>query len=642
MKTRALKWGILVLALYLVGCDLTPPPRLSLSLANPTLLVREGEEATLVVRVEGQRVREVEVGVEFPFPPPPQKVAPSPSGVEVVFRFRAPQGSYQGRVVAQGDGLRREAPFSLEVLPGPEVALEGVVYVTTAGVSPQALAGSQLHYCPTGCPGVPLGGGWYRMEGLAPLGTRPSLPDRRVQAMGGEGEPLFPQQWNLPLAGFPEAWPRGDGRGVVVAVVDTGVLQGHPDLREALLPGLDLVDGDTDPEDAGTYHGSHVAGIVAASWNGEGMAGASQSSILPIRILDASGNGRESDLMVALRWAAGIPVPGLPQNPYPAKVINLSLAGEGSCSAPLQQALDEVRALGVLVVAAAGNFARDYRSFFPANCRGVLAVGAVGPQGELAGYSNRGAPLLAPGGNGGQGVLGPTWSQGFGYRTMQGTSQAAPHVAAAASLLFSRGGTLEGVEGAILAGALPTPAGNLLRADRALEALEGSGVALQVEGELALAPGQEGSIPVQVLSSFPVQVEVRPEGGLSAYLSPNPAQGQAFLRVRAGSGLAPGQYTIGLEAGVDPTARATVEVEVREGAKRVVLEACADLLEAGGCQVLILPQEGGPFRLEAAPGLAYHLLAFLDTNGNSSLDPEEPRAGVRVAAPARGVRLVLQ
>ncbi|MDM7324913.1 MAG: hypothetical protein P3W93_008050 [Thermus sp.] len=111
--------------------------------------------------------------------------------------------------------------------------------------------------------------------------------------------------------------------------------------------------------------------------------------------------------------------------------------------------------------------------------------------------------------------------------------------------------------------------------------------------------------------------------------------------MRPGPGLAPGRYAIGLEAGA--TAQATVEVEVRQGAEeRVVLEACADPPGPGGCQVLILPQEGGPFRLEAVPGLAYGLLAFLDTNGNGSLDPEEPRAGVRVVAPARGVRLVLQ
>lgn len=337
---------------------------------------------------------------------------------------------------------------------------------------------------------------------------------------------------------------------------------------------------------------------------------------------------------------------GLPPNPHPVRVVNLSLAGEGPCSPPLQQALDEVRARGVLVVAAAGNFARDYRDFFPAGCRGVLAAGAVGPQGELASYSNRGAPILAPGGNGGQGVLRPTWSQGYGYRTLQGTSQAAPHVAAAASLLFSQGGTLEGVEGALLAGALPTSAGNLLRAERALHALEGGEVALRVEGSLILSPGQGGSIPVQVLSPFPVRVEVRPEGGLSAYLSPNPAQGQAFLRVRAGTGVAPGTYRVALVAsgsfgvwGPQSGAGGQAEVRVVQGPEaRVVLESCS----SRGCERLVLPKEGGPFRLEANPGEAYRLLAFLDADGNGTLDQEEPRDQVEVVAPVQGVGLVVR
>jgi subtilisin family serine protease len=113
---------------------------------------------------------------------------------------------------------------------------------------------------------------------------------------------------------------------------------------------------------------------------------------------------------------------GLPPNPHPARVVNLSLAGAGPCSAPLQEAIDEARARGVLAVAAAGNQGEDYRGHFPANCRGVLAVGAVGPDGRLAPYANRGAPLLAPGGNTGlgpeAGILGAGFlpGQGMGWR----------------------------------------------------------------------------------------------------------------------------------------------------------------------------------------------------------------------------------
>lgn len=168
---------------------------------------------------------------------------------------------------------------------------------------------------------------------------------------------------------------------------------------------------------------------------------------------------------------------------------------------------------------------------------------------------------------------------------------------------------LEAMEGALLTGD-PPHLGTLLRADRALSALEGGEVALQVEGSLTLSPGQEGGIPVQILSPFPVRVEVRPDSGLSAYLFPNPAQGQAFLRVRASTGVAPGTYQVALVAG-GAAAQAEVRV-VQEGEERVVLKVCP---AQGNCQVVVLPREGGPFRVEANPG-QYRLLAFLDADGD--------------------------
>jgi len=396
------------------------------------------------------------------------------------------------------------------------------------------------------------------------------------------------------------------------------------------------VDGDTDPTEPvvsplQTFHGSHVSGILAAAWNGVGMAGASQAQVLPIRLLTPEGTGRESDLILALRWAAGIPVPGLPPNPHPAQVVNLSLSGEGPCSPALQEALDEVRARGVLVVAAAGNYGRDYRDYFPGNCRGVLTVGAVGPDGRLASYSNRSAPLLAPGGDGASGVLGPTLG---GHRLLKGTSQAAPHVSAALALLRSRGAASpEALEGALLAGSRSSPEGRLLDAFAALKALEGGGVALRVEGRLALKPGEEGSLAVEVLSPYPVPVRVAAEGGLAAYLAPNPAQGTAYLRVRAPTGTAPRAYRVRLEGG---GAWATAEVQVEALPARVVLSACS---EGGACRSLALPPEGGPFRLEGLSPGTYRLLAFLDRDGDGALDPEEPRGEAEARPPAAGTWL---
>jgi subtilisin family serine protease len=286
---------------------------------------------------------------------------------------------------------------------------------------------------------------------------------------------------------------------------------------------------------------------------------------------------------------------GLPPNPHPARVVNLSLAGAGPCSAPLQEAIDEARAGGVLVVAAAGNQGEDYRGPFPANRRGVLAVGAVGPDGRLAPYANRGAPLLAPGGHTGlgpeAGILGAGFlpGQGMGWRYLQGTSQAAPHVAGAAAILsgaptpqmnrLGMGADPDAVQGALLAGARRGPDGLLLHLPGALLALEGGGVALEVEGGLDLRPGEAGALPVRVLSPTPVPVGVYPEGGLSAYLLPNPAKGEAVLRVYAP---------------------------------------------------------------EATPPGPHRLLAFLDRDGDGLLDRDEPWAEAQVSAPARGVRLLVR
>jgi subtilisin family serine protease len=609
---------------------------LRLSLATAELTAEAGARVDLPVEVEARRVRatlRVE-GLPEGFAPPPMALEEGRRTLTLPLLAKE-AGTYSARVVAEGEGLRREVPFRLVVAePRAErVALEGTVYVgVPEGLSPQA-----------------WGGRWYRAPGGG------LFPDRPLRAQG-QGEPLFPRQWGLALAGFPEAWARGKGEGVVVAVPDTGVLKDHPDLQGALLPGLDLVDGDADPEEPvvggfQTFHGSHVASIAAAPWNGVGLAGASQARVLPIRLLDPGGSGREGDLILALRWAVGL-AEGLPPNPYPARVVNLSLAGAGPCSAPLQEAIDEARARGVLVVAAAGNQGEDYRGHFPANCRGVLAVGAVGPDGRLAPYANRGAPLLAPGGNTGlgleAGILGAGFlpGQGMGWRYLQDTSQAAPHVAGAAAILsgaptpqmnrLGMGADPDAAQGALLAGARRGPDGLLLHLPGALLTLEGGGVALEVEGGLDLRPGEAGALPVRVLSPTPVPVGVYPEGGLSAYLFPNPAKGEAVLRVYAPEATPPGPYRVRLRAGGQA---ALAEVRVAQApAARVVLEACPLV---GDCAVLTLPREGGPFRLEASPG-PHRLLAFLDRDGDGLLDRDEPWGEAQVSAPARGVRLLVR
>ena len=285
------------------------------------------------------------------------------------------------------------------------------------------------------------------------------------------------------------AWARTRGSGsVVVAVLDTGVRPEHPDLVGRLLPGYDFVsnatvanDGgarDADPADPGDWVTRAEAGVgtftdcqeSASSWHGtstaslvgartddnNGMAGAAPGvQVLPVRVLGKC-YGDSADIQAAMRWAAGISVPGVPANPNPAKVLNLSLGGSSStCSAGYQSAVNEVLARGVVIVAAAGNSAGGPVGS-PANCAGVIAVAGLRHAGLKVGFSDLGTQIgiAAPAGNcvnidgtaclypvlaaTNRGTQAPTasgWTDS--YDITVGTSFASPLVAATAGLMYS-------------------------------------------------------------------------------------------------------------------------------------------------------------------------------------------------------------
>jgi serine protease len=230
------------------------------------------------------------------------------------------------------------------------------------------------------------------------------------------------------------AWDRAAGRAaVVVAVLDTGVLADHLDLAGAVLPGYDMIadvptanDGDgrdADATDAGdwitagenasgdfrgcgssdsSWHGTKIAGLIGAIGNnGQGMAGTAYGvRILPVRVLGKCG-GFDSDILAGMRWAAGLDVPGLPPNPSPARIVNLSLGGSGRCDGTGYPAvIAELQAAGVAIVAAAGNSAGRAVEL-PANCPGVIAVAGLRHAGTKVGFSDLGPEIAisAPAGN---------------------------------------------------------------------------------------------------------------------------------------------------------------------------------------------------------------------------------------------------
>ena len=317
-------------------------------------------------------------------------------------------------------------------------------------------------------------------------------PDKRVYPamVVVPNDPEFDNQWHLfeDTAGIrmPAAWGQETGSGsIVIGQLDTGIIN-HTDLDpngDRILAGYDFFSGtngtvdrditpgrDSDPTDPGdwaedgdecfvgdplkdrsSWHGLAVAGVmVAQSNNDTDIAGIDfAAKLLPVRVLGTCG-GSSTDVIDAIRWAAGFTVDGIP-NPIRAQVINLSLSGDGSCSFEEQAAINDAVNAGAVVVVAAGNEGTDVATISPANCDNVVTVAAVGRDGSRASYMNAGeeVDLSGPGGDGDgrtDGIL-TLWNDGQTIpgnnrvAFIEGTSFTTAQTSAVAALMWAANGS---------------------------------------------------------------------------------------------------------------------------------------------------------------------------------------------------------
>ena len=402
--------------------------------------------------------------------------------------------------------------------------------------------------------------------------------DQRMTIAATPNDPRFGEQWGFGTSSasinVQPAWDKAQGDGVVVAVIDTGIVP-HPDLDANVLPGYDFIsnataarDGngrDANPRDEGdwsaanecysgspasnsSWHGTHVAGTVAAVTNNAvGVAGtAYRARIVPVRVLGKCG-GMLSDIADGIVWAAGGTVANVPANAYPAEVINMSLGGGGTCSATYQSAINAAVQRGTTVVVAAGNSNANAANFQPASCANVINVAATTSAGSRASFSNYGTSIdvSAPG----QGILstlntGTTTPGSASYASYNGTSMASPHVAGIVALMQSAVTTpltpaqvetiLKSTARALPGSCSGGCGAGIANADAAVVAAQGGGTPNPPAGNVLQNGVPVGNLSASSGASVNYTIEV-PAGRSTLTVQISGGTGDADLYVRQGS-----------------------------------------------------------------------------------------------------------
>jgi subtilisin family serine protease len=469
-----------------------------------------------------------------------------------------------------------------------------------------------------------------------------------VRHMAGWTNDQLLQQYAWPyfdLVRLPRAWDVTASAGTVVAVVDTGVTGTVPDLAGAVLPGTDLVDGDSDPSDL-NGHGTAMAGIIAAHGNNTiGSAGSAYGAkILPVRVLDASGAGDDSTIAAGISWAVA----------HGADVINLSLSGPDPAPVILG-AVQSAVAAGVVVVAAAGNDGADapqYPAAYAPQVDGLIAVAATDDNGARPDFSTRGdwVTLAAPGVD----IVGP--DRTGGYVAATGTSSSAAFVSGIAALVAAHDpsaspSTIESrlvqtARDAGPRGADPYYGAGVVDAAGAVTAADATRAAVAAPLDRAgsdAGPSDDTAATARTLTSPSATGTLSPEGDQDWYRFTAPSAGWWQVSVTA-------------QVGAQPLPDASIEVRDSSGtiladggaanpsawvlapANRVLVVGVIDATGVASSDVYQLALSAGappPFTVASETAPPSDALALGDVTGDGVPDALVPYGGLNVY-PGRG------